>query len=235
MAVPVVHNQLLSLLPAADRLDVMRAARVVTLRHQTELYATESRIEHVYFPLTLVASIIGTGEEVEVEIATVGNEGMLGIAVTLGVPRALGRTVVQVSGRALQLSVEALLEHLTPASRLQTLLSRYQFALMRQMAQAGACHRLHSIEQRCARWLLMTHDRVGRDTFVLTQQFLADMLGVQRATVGPVLRLLRRAGLLTYVRGHLHLLDRARLEALACPCYALIKAEYHRLSIEKSV
>lgn len=235
MADLTVQNLLLTCLSAAERHRVLRHAEAVTLRHHTELYAAEGRVTHVYFPLTLVASmLIGAGEGTEVEVATVGKEGMLGSAVVLGVTREIGRTVVQVSGRALRLPVETLEELLTQLSPLQSLLARYQFVLLRQMAQVGACHRLHSIEARCARWLLMTHDRVGRDTFVLTQQYLAKMLGVRRATVGLVLGSFRRAGLLTYVRGHLHLLDRAGLEALACPCYAIINAEYYRFAVEES-
>jgi CRP-like cAMP-binding protein len=200
------------------------------LQAYDELYAVDGPIEHVYFPLTLMASIlIEAGESTEVDVATVGNEGMLGSMIVLNVLRAWGRTLVQVGGMAVKLPVAALLTHLERQPLFRTILAQYQDTFTRHIFQVGACNLLHTMEERCARWLLMTQDRVGQATFALTQQFLAQMLGVRRATVGLALGLLKRAGLITYARGRFEIRDRAGLEAVSCPCYARITAAYQRM------
>jgi CRP-like cAMP-binding protein len=131
-----------------------------------------------------------------------------------------------------QLPAAALLTHLEQHPIFRSLLDHYQDAFIRHIFQVGACNLLHTIEERCARWLLMTQDRVGRATFGLTQQFLAQMLGVRRGTVNLALGLLKRAGLVTYTRGHFQILDRSGLESVACPCYARIASEYQRLQAD---
>ena len=141
---------------------------------------------------------------------------------------------MQVSGVAVKLPVAALLMHLERQPLLRTILAQYQDAFTRQLFQVGACNLLHTMQERCARWLLMTQDRVGRATFTLTQQFLAQMLGVRRATVGLALGLLKEAGLITYVRGRFQIRDRAGLEAVACPCYARLTAAYQRMHLDLS-
>ncbi len=230
MPSPISLNRLLAFLSEEERQSLLTQAEVVSLHHLEDLYPIDGPIESVYFPLNGVVSIlIGAGQGNEVEVATIGNEGMVGNTVVLDIPRAFGRTLVQVAGTALSLRVESLRAYMERQPLLRTLLTRYLYALMRQMAQAGACNRLHSMEERCARWLLMMQDRVGGDTFVLTQKLLSEMIGVRRATVNLVLGLFRRAGLVTYVRGRIHILDRAGLEAVSCPCYAIIEAEYQRL------
>ena len=233
MESPLHRNHLLALLPEADRLALAAQADIVSLRAYDELYAVDGLIEHVYFPLTLMASIlVEAGDSTEVDLATVGNEGMLGSMIALNVRRAWGRTLVQVSGLAVKLPVAALLTHLERQPLLRTILAQYQDAFTRQIFQVGACNLVHTMEERCARWLLMTQDRVGPATFALTQQFLAQMLGVRRATVGLALGLLKRAGLITYVRGRFEIRDRAGLEAVACPCYARITAVYRRMQTD---
>jgi len=235
MESPLQRNQLLALLPEADRLTLGTQADLVSLQAYDELYAVDGPIEHVYFPLTLMASIlIEAGESTEVDVATVGNEGMLGSMIVLNVLRAWGRTLVQVGGMAVKLPVAALLTHLERQPLFRTILAQYQDAFTRHIFQVGACNLLHTIEERCARWLLMTQDRVGQATFALTQQFLAQMLGVRRATVGLALGLLKRAGLITYVRGRFEIRDRAGLEAVSCPCYARITAAYQRMHTDLS-
>jgi CRP-like cAMP-binding protein len=230
MESPLQRNQLLALLPEADRLALGTQADLVSLQAYDELYAVDGPIEHVYFPLTLMASIlIEAGESTAVDVATVGNEGMLGSMIVLNVLRAWGRTLVQVGGMAVKLPVAALLTHLERQPLFRTILAQYQDAFTRHIFQVGACNLLHTMEERCARWLLMTQDRVGQATFALTQQFLAQMLGVRRATVGLALGLLKRAGLITYVRGRFEIRDRAGLEAVSCPCYARITAAYQRM------
>ena len=235
MESPLQRNQLLALLPEADRLALGTQADLVSLQAYDELYAVDGPIEHVYFPLTLMASIlIEAGESTEVDVATVGNEGMLGSMIVLNVLRAWGRTLVQVGGMAVKLPVAALLTHLERQPLFRTILAQYQDTFTRHIFQVGACNLLHTMEERCARWLLMTQDRVGQATFALTQQFLAQMLGVRRATVGLALGLLKRAGLITYVRGRFEIRDRAGLEAVSCPCYARITAAYQRMHTDLS-
>jgi len=232
---PLQRNHLLALLPEADRQALMVQADLVSLQAYDELYTVDGPIEHVYFPLPLMASIlVEAGNNTEVDLATVGNEGMLGSMIVLQVRRAWGRTLVQVSGVAVKLPVAALLMHLERQPLLRTILVQYQDAFTRHIFQVGACNLVHTMEERCARWLLMTQDRVGQATFALTQQFLAQMLGVRRATVGLALGLLKRAGLITYVRGRFEIRDRAGLEAVACPCYARITAAYRRMQTDVS-
>jgi CRP-like cAMP-binding protein len=230
MESPLQRNHLLALLPQADCQALETQADIVSLQAYDELYAVDSAIEYVYFPLTLMASIlVEAGNSTEIELATVGNEGMLGSMIVLNVLRAWGHTVVQVGGLAVKLPVTALLTHLERQPLLRAILAQYQDAFTRQIFQVGACNLVHTMEERCARWLLMTQDRVGQATFALTQQFLAQMLGVRRATVGLALGLLKQAGLITYVRGRFQIRDRAGLEAVSCACYARITAAYQRL------
>ena len=185
MESPPQRNHLLALLPEADRLALMAQAEMVSLQASDELYPVDGAIEHVYFPLTMMASIlVETGERTAVDLATVGNEGMVGSMVVLQVLRAWGLTLVQVAGVAVKLPVAALLRLLERQPRLRTLLTHYQDAFTRQILQVSACNLRHTMEERCARWLLMTQDRVGRATFALTQQFLAQMLGVGPVPVG---------------------------------------------------
>ena len=235
MDAPLHRNQLLALLPEPDRQALAAQAEIVALQENDELYPADSLIEYVYFPLTLMASIlVEAGDSTMVDVATVGNEGMVGSTIVLNVARSWGQTLVQVSGLTVRLSTVALLAHLERQPLLRTVLTHYQDAFTRQIFQVGACNLIHSMEERCARWLLMTHDRVGRTTFTLTQQFLAQMLGVRRATVSLALSLLRRAGLITYVRGRFRIRNRAGLEKVSCPCYARIAAEYQRMQTDLS-
>ena len=230
MPEPASPNRLLALLPDEERQPLVTRAETVSLSPHEELYPTAGPIESVYFPFNVAASIlIDDGQGEAVEIATIGNEGMLGSTVVLGVPYVWGRPLVPVAGTALKLRVEILRAYLEQQPVLRTLLTRYLYALTRHIAQAGACHHLHSMEARCARWLLMLQDRVGRETFVLTQQFLSDILGVRLATVNLVLRHFKRVGLLAYVRGRIEIVDRAGLEAVSCPCYTIMTAEYQRV------
>jgi len=178
--------------------------------------------------------LVGADHSLEVDLATIGNEGMVGSSIILDVGRTWGRTLVQVSGLAVKLPTAVLLMHMQRQPRLRTILTRFQYALVWQIIQASACNLLHTIEERCARWLLMTYDHVGQPTFALTQQFLAQMLGVRRAAVNIALGLLRRAGLITYRRGRLQVLDRAGLAAVSCTCYARITAEYQRMQADLS-
>jgi CRP-like cAMP-binding protein len=163
------------------------------------------------------------------EVGTIGNEGMAGLPVFLGAETTPTLAFQQVPGEALRMRVDAFREEVRNDGALTRVLHRYTQALLTQVAQAAACNRLHSIGQRCACWLLMTQDRVGTDEFELTHEFLGQMLGVRRATVTEVAGTLQEAGLITYSRGKITVLDCQGLEAASCECYQVIREEFNRL------
>jgi CRP-like cAMP-binding protein len=194
------------------------------------LYQSNGAIPYVYFPLTMVASLVISMQDGQtVEVATVGNEGMVGLPAFLGAESFPGQAFTQIAGEAVRMQTAVLRGKASLGSPLHDVLHRYTQALFTQVAQSAACNRLHSIGQRCARWLLMTEDRVRADQFPLTQEFLAQMLGVRRAGVSEAASNLQKAELIQYSRGVITVLDRAGLEAAACECYAIVKQEYDRL------
>ncbi|MCU0549378.1 MAG: Crp/Fnr family transcriptional regulator [Leptolyngbya sp. Prado105] len=187
-------------------------------------------IEYVYFPNYGVVSTVTITEEGEtVEAATIGNEGMTGIHAILGVEQVSLQAIVQVAGDGMRMRIDAFRREVTPGTRLHELLLRYIQALISQLSQTVACNRLHSVEERCCRWLLTCHDRVPSDEFFLTQELLSQMLGVRRASVSVVAAILQKAGFITYSRGKIRILDRLGLESAACECYSVVKAEFDRL------
>lgn len=188
-------------------------------------------IREAVFPISCVLSTLAQGARGElVEVATIGNEGMAGVSLFLAVDQsATLETFAQVPGEALVLSAENFKRHLAEIPRLHEVLGHYTQALFTQISQSAACNRLHPATERMSRWLLMTHDRVGKDDFELTHEFLAQMLGVRRATVSEVAAGLQREGLIQYARGRIHITDRAALEDRACECYRIIRQEYKRL------
>jgi CRP-like cAMP-binding protein len=165
----------------------------------------------------------------EIEVATTGNEGMVGLQLFLGADQTPLKTFSQVPGAALRLAAPAFRKHLKQNGNLAAVLDRFSQALMMQISQCTACNRAHSIEQRCCRWLLMTQDRVNCEDFMLTQEFLAQMLGVRRATVGEVAGELQAAKLIKYSRGSIGIFNRRGLEKRSCGCYFIIRDEYARL------
>lgn len=225
-------NRLLAALPESEYGRLAPHLERIEPSLKYSFYESGVPISHVYFPVNSVGSLLmqGHGDEM-VEVATVGNEGMIGVPVFLGQTETPGQAFLQVQGALLRMPVEVLRDLVVdkPGSWLQPLLQRYTHALMVQMAQGVACNRLHTIEQRAARWLLMTSDRVDSPTFQLTQEFLGQMLGVRRAGVSEVASQLQADGLITYTRGIVTILDRARLEARACVCYRIIRDEFERL------
>ena len=166
-----------------------------------------------------------------IEVGTVGNEGFAGLPVLLEstVSPASAHALAQIPGEAVRMRVGPFREALRREPPLQGLLFRYANAFVTEIAQSAACNRLHTIDQRCCRWLLMTHDRVGSDYIALTQEFLAQMLGVRRASVNAVAGLLQRTGLIRYSRGRITVLDRKGLEKASCECYQVIHREYERM------
>lgn len=204
----------------------------VTLPRKQLLYQANRPIEHVYFLTEGVGSIVSFfGDGSAVETATVGNEGMVGIGVYLGVPVVSEQAFIQIEGSGFRMPAERLQDCLDNCESLSPLLARYTAALLRLLAQTSACNRRHAIVQRCARWLLVTHDRAGRDTFDLTQQFLAEMLGVRRATVSAVAGALQKDHCVEYSRGRLTITNRDRLHTHSCECYGVIRQEFERASV----
>ena len=163
------------------------------------------------------------------EVGIVGSEGVAGISVFLGSGREVGKVFCQVPGEALRMEADALREETRGGSPLNEMLLRYTQALLVLVSQSTACNRLHTAEERLCRWLLMTQDRVGADQFPITQDFMADMLGVRRPTVSLVASTVQRAGLIRYSRGKMKVVDRPGLEAASCECYAKVKEEFNRL------
>jgi len=228
---PVEENQLLRSLPGEQYAQLLPYLEPVELTTRQVLWQPDSTIHSLYFPRTAVVSLLTPlQEDLPVEAATVGREGMAGTPVVLGVRVTHVQAIAQVPGRAARLDAERFTTQLRHADgALFPLLLRYAQALQEQTAQSVACNRRHAIEERCARWLLMTADRVGTDEFPLTQEFLAFMLGVRRASVTVAAGMLQLAGLIEYHRGKIKVLDRNRLEAASCECYAVVRRRYERL------
>jgi CRP-like cAMP-binding protein len=223
-------NRLLAALPADDYARLARHLETVALPLKQVLYAPDVPIPHVYFPTEGVCSLLQImADGTAVEVATVGHEGLVGLPVFLGVASTPGQALVQVPGAALRLATDIFRREVVCGCPLHALLQRYTQALLVQMAQGLACNHLHPIAARCARWLLQTHDHVRAEEFLLTQEFLAQMLGVRRASVNAAAGALQRAGLIRYARGIITIRDRPGLEAVACECYGIIQAQHDRV------
>jgi CRP-like cAMP-binding protein len=222
------ENALLAALPREqrERLPLER----VSMRLKDVIYEPDGPITHVYFPLTGVYSLLVImSDGLGVEAGTVGNEGMVGMPVFLGAERSPHRAFAQVPGECLRMSAEDFRKELQRRGPLHERIQRYNQGLLNQMAYSVACNRLHSVEERMCRWLLMCRDRVGTDRFLLTQEFLAQLLGVRRPSVTVVAGVLQKAGLIAYTRGQVLILDPERLEAASCECYRVVKDEFDRL------
>jgi CRP-like cAMP-binding protein len=223
-------NRLLAALPAEVYDQFVPSLERVSLTLKQMLYQPNHAIAYVYFPLTAVASLVTLMQDGQkVEVATIGNEGMVGLPVFLGAESISAEAFIQIPGEATRMSAVVFRGHALQPGPLQNLLLLYTQALFTQMAQSLACNSLHRIEQRCARWLLMSQDRVRSAQLPLTQEFLAQMLGVRRAGVSEVASRLQQEGLIQYTRGLITILNRAGLEAASCECYATIKQEYDRV------
>jgi CRP-like cAMP-binding protein len=224
-------NRILDALPEAAFAPIHRAVDHVELDVRDRIYQRGQPIEFVHFPIDCVISLVAEmADGRAVEVATVGNEGMAGLPVFLQAAyTSAHEAFCQVPGGSLQIRAEVFTALLDGDGALQALLQRYTQALFSQIAQSSACNRLHTIEQRCARWLLQTHDRVNSDQFPLTQEFIAQMLGVQRSSVNSVAGALQDSGLIRYSRGVITITDRDGLEGTACECYRVIDEEFARL------
>ena len=203
----------------------------VEMRHGQILYKTNEIIKHVYFPTNSMISLVSqTSDAPGVEIGMTGFEGMVGLAVVLGVQKSPHEAMVQIHDGAMRLRTEVVLEEFGRGSTLQAGLLRYTQSLMLQISQVAACNRLHLVEERLARWLLMSHDRCVSEDIPLTQEFIALMLGVRRAGVTTAAITLQAEGYINYKRGHIIVTDREGLEKYSCGCYQIIKAEFDHLN-----
>ncbi len=224
-------NRILDALPASEADPLLEGTERVPLEPHQMLYAPGQRIARVYFPLQGVVSLMSPTEEgAWVETATIGNEGMVGVPVLLG-GRSIGngQALAQIAGEAISVGSDHFRAFVDGDGKLREILMAYTQALFAQISQSVACNGTHPIQERCARWLLESHDRVPSDEFGLTQEFLADMLAVRRPSVTVAARALQQAGLIRYARGHITILDREGLEAAACGCYQAVQDEYRRI------
>jgi len=193
------------------------------------LYEGGEPIRHVYFPDDGLISLLVVMDDGTVrEIGVIGNEGMLGVALALGVRTATTRALIQLPGSAMRMKAVALREELGRGGALPNVLRRYAHALFTQVSQSAACVSSHAVDKRLSRWLLMTHDHAPGDVFEMKHEFLAMMLGVTRSVVTRAAGLLQKEKMIRYTRGQVTVLDRSRLEATACECYGVVKAEYAR-------
>ena len=225
-------NRLLAELPADDFRRLQPHLKTVPVQVRQLLYKQGERIRHVYFPnggVVSITTVLSTGAMIEA--ATVGDEGMLGVEAFLSDDAvATGETLVQVPDTSIEvMSVEAFRREVAKSGAFRNLVGRYMQVALAQLMQSTACNAVHHVQQRCARWLLTTHDRMGEQDFTLSHEFLAMMLGVQRPTVSVVAGALQEAGLIRYTHGRVTVRDRKGLEAAACECYPVIRAHFDRL------
>ena len=226
-------NHLLAALPVPEWDRWLLQLEPFEMRLGHVLYESGETLSHVYFPTTAIVSLLYVMESgASAEIAVVGNEGIVGISLFMGGESTPSRAVVQSAGRGFRLPAQTIKEEFKRAPVLHLLL-RYTQALITQMAQTAVCNRHHSLDQQLCRWLLLSLDRLRGDELVMTQELISNMLGVRREGVTEAALKLQRAGLISYSRGHIRVLDRPKLEERSCECYAVVKKEYDRLLPDK--
>lgn len=223
-------NRLLGLLSPRDRARLLPHLERVPLAYRQTLYGARKSVSCVYFIETGVGSLVNTMKNGDAaEVGTIGNEGIVGLPVVLGDDRAPMNVYVQVPGAGMKMDAALFRNELARSESMRTVMLHYAHAFFNQVAQSAACNQFHSIEQRCCRWLLMTRDRMQSDDFLLTQEFLAMMLGVQRTGVTAVAGALQRSGLIRYRRGNVAIVDAAGLKHKSCECYGISTREFDRL------
>jgi CRP-like cAMP-binding protein len=228
-------NRLLGLLQQKDYARLEPHLEPIILKYRQSLYRANRLIEFVYFIETGVGSLVNTMANGDAaEVGTIGNEGIVGLPLVLEDERAPTAVYVQVPGSGLRITASRFRKELARSPTMRRVMHHYAHAFFNQVAQSAACNQFHSLEQRCCRWLLMTHDRMDSGEFVLTQEFLAMMLGVQRTGVTAAAGGLQRAGLIRYTRGNVTILNRRGLERRSCECYGISKREFDRLLNGKS-
>lgn len=213
-------NRLISHLPSPEQRSLLAACEVVTLPFEHVLHARDDIVTHAYFPTSaFISELVHTQQAQGIEVRLIGNEGMLGLNLTWGDKLAPFHAVVQGQGEALRIARKDFLHVLKVAPKLERLLRRYTYVVMQQLARNVACAQFHAIEERLARWLLMTQDRAGKAQFPVTQEFLSHMLGASRVGITNAAFILKKNKLIHYVRGEMHILDREGLRASSCSCY----------------
>lgn len=220
-------NQLIDGLSLAVRTQLLSHCKIVELSFGDILCEPQETLRYAFFPLTGFISLLTLVQDHEpLEISLIGNEGMMGASLSLGINAAPMRALVQGSGRALRISAAQLRKQLAASTELATRLHHYVYVILEQLAKTAGCIHFHEVAQRLARWLLMTHDRTHADQLHLTQEFLADMLGVRRSSITVAAGVLQNDKLINYNRGEITILDRKGLEKVACECYQILKRDY---------
>jgi CRP-like cAMP-binding protein len=228
-------NHLLAALPAAELARLTPNLELVQMPLGDMLYGPGGQLQHAYFPTSSIVSLHYVTESgASAEIAGVGNEGVVGISLFMGGDTTTSSAVVQTAGQAYRLERRMVMQEFDRAGPIKRLLLRYTQALMTQMAQTAVCNRHHSVEQQLCRWLLMTLDRVPSGQFVMTQELVANMLGVRREAITEAAGKLQAAGFIRYRRGHISVLQQSGLETRSCECYAVVKNELLRLLADVS-
>jgi CRP-like cAMP-binding protein len=223
-------NRLLEELPRNTRGRFLRQCAQVSLDFGAVLCESDRSYRHVYFPLSgFISLVAAVGDHPPLEIALIGNEGMLGATLVLGIPQARLQGVVQGTGTALRMPATRFRRELRSSPALRKLMGRYLYVVLTQLSRSTVCTRFHQAEPRLARWLLLTHDRAHADQFHLTHQYLAGMLGLRRSAVTIAAGTLQRRKLIRYSRGKIEVLDRSGLEAACCDCYEAAIADYRRM------
>ncbi len=224
------QNHLLAALPASEFERIAPDLELAPLKLGEVLYESGGHLKHVYFPTNSIVSLLYVMlDGASAEIAVVGNEGILGISLFMGGETTPSRAVVQSEGFGYRLPAQVLKQEFNRAGPMMHLLLRYTQALITQMSQTAVCNRHHSVDQQLCRWLLLSLDRLTSDELRMTQELIANMLGVRREGVTDAAGKLRDAGIIEYSRGHIKVLDRSRLEQHVCECYAVVKLEFDRL------
>ncbi|MEJ2178180.1 MAG: Crp/Fnr family transcriptional regulator [Gammaproteobacteria bacterium] len=225
-----VRNRLLAALPEDVCARLQPNLESITLTLGKVIYEAHQPLSHVYFPTTAIVSLLYTMENgSSAEMGIVGCDGLIGIAVFMGGDTTPNRAVVQSAGEALRLELKYFREEIKGSGELHRLLLLYTQSLLTQMSQTAVCNRLHSVEQQLSRWLLLSHDRLESNKLIMTQELIANMLGVRREGVSVAAHKLQDAGLIHYKRGHITIIDRPGLESRVCECYQVVKTECDRL------
>jgi CRP-like cAMP-binding protein len=227
---PPIRNKILCLLPPSEVETVLSRCEMVTIHSKEVVWQREAPVKYVYFPEDCVISLVTEMDDGDaVEAMTVGSDGFAGMVVFHGAPSSRLKAIGQITGAARRIAAEDFLELTQDCEAFDNLLHRYSQFVFETVAQSAACNRLHVIEQRCARWLLMSQDRVGRNRFDLTQEFLAEMLGVRRPGVTVAMGILEKQGLIGHSRGSIAVVDREGLEKASCECYRTIRERQAKL------
>jgi CRP-like cAMP-binding protein len=225
-----VENRLLAALPRDEYERLLPSLQQVSFSLGEVVYEFAGQLDYVFFPTTSIVSLLYTMENgSSAEMGLTGNDGVVGIALFMGGGTMPNRAVVQSAGDAIRMKAKVLQNEFALGGKFQYLLLRYTQALITQISQTAVCNRLHSVEQQLCRWLLLSHDRLKVDELIMTQELIADMLGVRREGVTVAAGHLQDAGAISYVRGRIKILDRQRLEDTVCECYRVVKDEFDRL------